>query len=381
MSAVQHALFPESVGRRPAETPRAAAMDIAEDLADAQIAISEAAGMGTVSGGDLCLEIERVLSEMNRRAEADLEALRRLHAKIEGVPLEKLDAKIAARKAEEAKHLEELKRSRPAPPARPSKRSKAKAATPDPIAPPTTKLTARQQELLAGFIVEGNVARFASTERISDWPAVKVVFLALGAKWRTGKPGGFVFRDEDDGAEKVRLALESGEIFDPKAAGFFPTPARVASDLALSIHPGMRVLEPSAGRGAIAEAAKLHGGEVTCFELMPDNAAELRRLGFEVVEGDFLAAEPRPEFDAVVMNPPFADQLAHIRRAFEWVKPGGVLHSVASAGIQYRQDAAHVEFRAWAESLSGVITPLPDGSFLSSGTGVRTCTVLIGRPK
>lgn len=364
-------------------TPKQAAADVADDLAQAQIAVAEAAGMNRQDGTDLCSEIERVLGEMNRRGEEDLENLRRLHARIVGCSVDELDAKIAAEEAERKAKLETARANRPPPAPRASKRGKSKPAADEPASAPTARLTDRQRELLAQFDVSQNVARFRSEERIDDWPAVKAVFVALGAKWRTGKPGGFYFPDTDDGAEKVRLALSTGEIFDPKAAGFFPTPAALAKRLVemAEIKPGELVLEPSAGRGAIAVAIREAGGIAACIEFLPDNAAELRRLGFEVKEKDFLGVRARDVYDAAVMNPPFGDRqdIAHIRRAFGWLRPGGRLVSVASSGIQFRDDALATEFRAWVAEHGGSIESLPDGSFLESGTGVRTCVVTVRR--
>lgn len=372
-TASQMPLFSE---RAPAETPRAAAADIADDFAQAQIAITEAAGMNGQDGTDLCSEIERVLGEMNRRADEDLQHLRALHAKILRIPLEQLDGHLEAERAKEQAAKQERKAARPAAPPRAKRGAKGEG-------PPTARLTDRQRELLAQFDVSENVARFRSSEHIGDWTAIKAVFVALGAKWRTGKPGGFVFPENDDGAEKVRLALATGEIFDPKAAGFFPTPAPLAKRLVelAQIKPGDHVLEPSAGRGSIALAAREAGAEVYCVEFLPDNVIALMNAGLKVNESDFLSLRPSAVYDVAAMNPPFGDRqdIAHIRHAFEFLKPGGRLVSVASAGVQYRDDQLARDFREWVAANEGAIDSLPEGSFLESGTGVRTCVVRMRR--
>src|SRR3546814_1747739 len=75
------------------------------------------------------------------------------------------------------------------------------------------------------------------------------------------------------------------------------------------ISTGQRVLEPSAGKAALASAARNAGADVTCVELQPGFAHELRVIhGFaDAIEGDFLALDPAHYalFDAVIMNPPF----------------------------------------------------------------------------
>src|SRR3546814_5919484 len=95
-------------------------------------------------------------------------------------------------------------------------------------------------------------------------------------------------------------------------------PAQVIEHARIST--GQRVLEPSAGKAALASAARNAGADVTCVELQPGFAHELRVIhGFaDAIEGDFLALDPAhyAQFDAVIMNPPFdrgrdCDHLRH----------------------------------------------------------------------
>src|SRR3546814_19224076 len=60
------------------------------------------------------------------------------------------------------------------------------------------------------------------------------------------------------------------------------------------ISTGQRVLEPSAGKAALASAARNAGSDVTCVELQPGFAHELRVIhGFaDAIEGVFLALDP-----------------------------------------------------------------------------------------
>jgi predicted RNA methylase len=84
----------------------------------------------------------------------------------------------------------------------------------------------------------------------------------------------------------------------------------------------MRVLEPSAGRGALAVPLRAFFGEVVCCDIDPENAAQLRRLGFQVYEGDFRKLDPGEieQFDLAVMNPPFEDGAteAHVLHALKF---------------------------------------------------------------
>lgn len=83
------------------------------------------------------------------------------------------------------------------------------------------------------------------------------------------------------------------------------------------------------------------------------------------------------------MNPPFARQLDHdfVLRAYEMLKPGGVLVSVMAAGVKYRDTAKSKRIRQLTASPfsqdKGFIRNLPDKSFRESGTDIHTVVVRI----
>lgn len=169
--------------------------------------------------------------------------------------------------------------------------------------------------------------------------------------------------------------------------GFFETPAAVGARAMeeLSLAPGMTVLEPSAGKGALANLARAAGGSVTCVEIQPTNAAHLRRLGYpRVAERDFLHLDPAVlgQFDRVLMNPPFdrGRDVDHVTHALRFLKPGGRLVSIMAAGVEYRTDRKTTDFRATVERFKGKIRDLPFGSFAESGTNVNTVVVTMTRP-
>lgn len=286
----------------------------------------------------------------------------------------------------------------------PERRAKSKG---EPIKIGMAALTERQRELLSLVRVEGNFAVYTGTERIPDWELLKRIMLALGGEWsrQTKKrPGGFAFPDDRDAAELVRLALETGEVFDPRAADFFPTPDELA-DLVIEradIRPGLSILEPSAGRGALVRAVLRAQQDIPlfqCVEALDDNiAGQLARIvhgghpeampmrgSFNVVHGDFLLIAPGSPgfepFDRVVMNPPFGKRadIEHVRHAYKFLAPGGTLVSIMSAGVKFRDDRLAREFRELVAANGGEIWDNPDGSFKESGTGVRTVMVRVRR--
>lgn len=241
------------------------------------------------------------------------------------------------------------------------------------------RLTERQQELLAQMAVGAtNVATFTG-EQIPDWKALKVVMVALGGKWKSRV--GFEFADDVDAAEQLRIARETGVIFDPREADFFETPAELVEQVCewVELDKGQLVLEPSAGRGALAVMAREgYSCDVDCIEPLKANREVLKRHGLEVaIHDDFLGIEPRKLYDRVIMNPPFSKRadILHVTHAMRFLKPGGVLVAIMSAGVWYRQDRLATEFRALVKANCGEIRDNPDGSFKQAGTMVRTVMV------
>lgn len=211
------------------------------------------------------------------------------------------------------------------------------------------------------------------------------VLEAAGGEWNR-KERAHLF--DGDAADAIEAVILSGEVVSAKQQfGYFPTPAPIVDQLLdlARIQPGMRVLEPSAGRGAIALAAARAGALVDCVEIQPEHAEVIRdehQLDVTVLVADFLTTSPQPVYDRVVMNPPFARQadIAHVRHAWEALRPGGLLVSVMSAGLTFRQTNAAVAFRSRLDALGGELHPLPEGAFKESGTGVNTVIAVIPKP-
>lgn len=127
--------------------------------------------------------------------------------------------------------------------------------------------------------------------------------------------------------------------------------------------PALRVLEPSCGDGRILDAIRDRGYSALGFEYHAPRAAEARAKGHSVVTGNFLEQVPVPEFDRVVMNPPFYGRhyVQHVRHAYKFLKPGGVLVSILPATAHYDHGELKGEWR-----------DLPVGSFADAGTNVPT---------
>lgn len=76
---------------------------------------------------------------------------------------------------------------------------------------------------------------------------------------------------------------------------FFPTPKPLAERMAdlADIEPGMKVLEPSAGKGNLADAAKAKGAEVDVAEVSDALRHVLEVKGYRIVVRDFMDMAPR----------------------------------------------------------------------------------------
>lgn len=373
-------------------------------------------------GGDIGASMVSLFTRSSRRAELEIQVLERQHAAILGCSLDELPARLAADKAKEAAWLAAEKVARqsrgavavePAPgvepddaaptkPVRapaPKRAARGSKASPIVTAPPAAgpadvaaqsmrRLKPRQVELLAKVRVEHGRAIYGSgyEDTIPDWKNVKETMLALGGAWAKenkgkGIPPGFTFPEGVDVEETIRLAQTTGEVLDPKLAGFFATPVEHAKSLAarLGLQPGWRVLEPSAGTGRLAVAARDLGAIVYAVEPLPKNRAALVELGFALIGEDIVALDPEsidlPSFDAVIANVPFDREIAHIMHVGRFLDAGGPVASIASAGVEFRMTKDAVAFRAFLAVHGGTIETMPEGSFLESGTGVRTVIV------
>jgi predicted RNA methylase len=213
------------------------------------------------------------------------------------------------------------------------------------------------------------------------YEAVNKCLEAMGGRWNR-KAKGHVF--ECDPSELLETALRSGEVVDEKKEfQFFPTPKPiVARMIALAeLEPGDDALEPSAGRGAIAEEVQ-KVCPVTCVELNPRNCAALRAAKFPtVLEMDFLRYVER-RHNKIVMNPPFSrgQDIDHILHAYEILEDGGMLVSVVSESPFFRDNHKSVDFRAFLDREDAEVTNLEPGAFAESGTGVKSRIICVRKP-
>jgi phospholipid N-methyltransferase len=228
---------------------------------------------------------------------------------------------------------------------------------------------------------EGNAPRLPSNIHLGNYAAVKKVLLTAGGKYQRCT---FVFEED---AAKVQERLLGGEaINDKKEFQFFPTPKDLAEEMVANatIHEDHRILEPSAGQGAICDAIMDHivefseEGMLCTVELMDQNVKALRRKGYSPMHMDFLDMPSiyNEQFDRIIANPPFAkgQDADHTMKMWELLKPGGSMVVIISNSYQYNQTKKYQLFREFLESIDdGLgIYEIPPGRFKESGTTIAT---------
>src|SRR5262245_644756 len=138
-----------------------------------------------------------------------------------------------------------------------------------------TAIPARVREVLAGAATDGNALTIAEHLDPALYAKVSRVLAAAGATWDR-RAQAHLFPG-DAGQALARLRSSAWLTSAAQQDGWFPTPPEVADRLVelAMVGPGMEVLEPSAGEGAIAAPLAAAGALVDCVELHPGRAAQL----------------------------------------------------------------------------------------------------------
>ena len=175
-------------------------------------------------------------------------------------------------------------------------------------------------------------------------------------------------------------------------ATFYPTPAPVAERMLAMLGEldwrKLRILEPSAGKGDLADAliasirvVTLSDGRqfvrravdlaatIHCIEPDPDLQASLRGKGYHLVAHDFLTFSPEEPYNLIIMNPPFADGDRHVLHAWEILEEGEVTEDIAALVILLeksgviREYFSRYEQKEMKERLAA-ITKSPEGAMV-----------------
>lgn len=241
------------------------------------------------------------------------------------------------------------------------------------------------------------------------WVGVKTVLLKLGAEFVRGGST-FEFESDQDARTIVMHACADGRVMsDAQSAGYVATPAALAEEIVswygelrapLDRSRVLRVLEPSAGRGALLDAITRGGSDqsdwmhVTAIEpderrarCLPNNAGVTTHVTtFEA----FAALCPDETFDVIIGNPPFATPghatlwADHLLLAWAKLARGGRLVFIvpAIAGHPHAASTARGKAAEVAALIAehGTREELDIDAFAESGVRVATCVITLDKP-
>ena len=179
---------------------------------------------------------------------------------------------------------------------------------------------------------------------------------------------------------------KSGRRDQREGLDYYPTPEPLGLKMAewADIRSGDRVLEPSAGHGAIARFFP-ETADRTLIEPSADLAsrAGLVAPGARVIQSRFEDLHAVNKYDAIVMNPPFghagATAIDHVARAMTHLKDGGrivalIPHGAADGRLEklMESDAARGVYKV-------ADIDLPPSTFERAGTKVNAHVVVLER--
>jgi guanylate kinase len=177
--------------------------------------------------------------------------------------------------------------------------------------------------------------------------------------------------------QELRQSKSAKKDFD-----YFPTNPEVSKAVArlAKLQPGFRVLEPSAGDGALVKAVRQEepSAIIEAVEIQSKLRDYLTKNGFNVVDWDFMSFNPEYKYDAVVMNPPFSKRQDsdHVLKAYSLLKPNGRLVAIVSEGTMNASDKKSQALQDLF-SQAGVYDRKLIGEFKDVGTNVNARLIVL----
>lgn len=167
------------------------------------------------------------------------------------------------------------------------------------------------------------------------YEAFKPLLVVLRGEWN-GKTHVFAY----DPTDLLQVVLQVGKYPKANPYALFETPECAIADLCViadipESEVELKILEPEAGRGAIARflRKRLPKSSIDCIEVDPINRKILQEQGFNLIGTDFLETAIAEEYDLIVMNPPFQGEVFvdHIMKAYSHLRVGGLMGAIAPA--------------------------------------------------
>lgn len=239
------------------------------------------------------------------------------------------------------------------------------------------------EEILKHCTLEDNILKLPQVQfNKKSYAEAKKWIEEAGGNWQGGKVQGFIFPFN---AERVFNILHEGKRCNlQQEFQFFSTPSEVADWLVMlvgGIHKDEKVLEPSAGTGAIIDAIHRSCADVIvdCFELMPENKEILSRKGNIRILGDDFTDYKLSLYDKIIANPPFSknQDIKHVKRMYEHLSEGGTLAAIMSCHWKIAKENECLDFREWLNEVDGKVYDIEKGAFKDSGINISTVAVVI----
>lgn len=139
---------------------------------------------------------------------------------------------------------------------------------------------------------------------------------------------------------------------------FYPTPVSLAIKARKKFknYNIIRLLEPNAGRGNLI--TPFCGGHsrppVDCVEIDLENQAILRSKGYNVIDGDFMQFNGAAMYSHIIMNPPFAQGVDHVIKAFELLVNGELVAIVNAETVRNPFSSKRKLLVKWIEDFGSV---------------------------
>ena len=240
------------------------------------------------------------------------------------------------------------------------------------------------KQVLSNLTVDGNIVRLPDVQLNYKkvYIPVKKKMELIGGKWKGGKIKGFVF--DLDPTELIQQISNGEQRNLKKEYQFFATPKELAQILVemAELQPSDKVLEPSAGQGAIIEAINEKDCTPDCYELMELNVIKLKQTGFyyNFLGNDFFNHDGR-KYDKIIANPPFSknQDIDHLKEMYCILNDGGRLVCITSESWVFGNQKKQIAFRQWLKDVNSYVTEVPKGSFKGSGTMVGGRIVVIDK--
>jgi hypothetical protein len=233
--------------------------------------------------------------------------------------------------------------------------------------------------------IEGNIIKLPNEQLDRNvYQEVKKSLELIGGKWKGGKVFGFVFNEDPT---ELFEQIANGEKRNlKKEFQFYATPAELADELVsyANIHNSHKILEPSAGQGAIINAIHRISGTmpVDYCETMGVNLTFLQKMkNVNPVGVDFLEINEPNKYDRIIANPPFSknQDIQHVYKMHDCLKEGGRLVSVVSKHWQNCDNKTEAGFKQWLKVAKAEIHEIDAGVFKESGTMIASCILIIDK--